>query len=214
MNISRAAVLLSHRHATRDGDDLTIWILLIGDIQDADPIAMWQRQVGNSIPTGSLISSAQRIEGHPGLGWAPFSPSALQRVDKHNAGANVYPAFDGLETSNGAITPEGLRAKWLTYIFPVGTASSIHGEPQQSAVPGPCVDIAARYLRDCELGVLLQCMPCNGRRIIPVPYRASLNWLIAVCGSRHGVTWEWKGIYEWDSSIALPPFSIKEILMI
>lgn len=215
VNIGEAAALLSHRHATRDGDDLLIWSLLIGDFEDDSPIAMWERQVGKRIPTGSLVSSAQRIQDHPGLGWAPFSPTALQRTDEQNPSPKVYPAYDGGETSDGLITPEGLRAKWLTYEFPNVTASTVdESDMQDSSLPGPCIHIAAQRLRGYKRGALLQTMPCKGPRNIPVSYRESLGWVVVVCGSLDNTVWEWKGIYEWDANIALPLFVIKEMLII
>lgn len=42
LGIGEAAAMLSHRHATRDGDDLLIWSLLIGDLEDESPVEMWQ----------------------------------------------------------------------------------------------------------------------------------------------------------------------------
>ena len=214
VNIGEAAALLSHRHATRYGDDLLIWSLLIGDIEDVSPISMWERQVGKRIATGSLISSAQRIQGHPGLGWAPFSPTALRRIDDQSANPKAYPAYDGGETSEGLITPEGLRAKWLTFTFSIVTASNIdEGEMQYTKLPEPCVDIAAQRLHGYSWGALLQAMPRQGPRNIPVSYRDSLGWVVVVCGSLDKAVWEWKGIYEWDANIALPPFTIKEILL-
>ena len=82
VNIGEAAVLLSHIHATRDGDDLLIWSLLIGDIEDVSPISMWERQIGKRIATGSLISSAQRIQDHPGLGRYSEHPLARSSDDQ------------------------------------------------------------------------------------------------------------------------------------
>ena len=215
VNIGEAAALLSHRHATRDRDDLLIWSLLIGDIVDESPIAMWERQVGKEIPTGSLISSAQRIQGHPGLGWAPFSPTTLQRLDEQGISSKVYPAYDGSGTVMGLVTAKGLRAKWLTYEFP--NASTSIGDvagTQKSELPGPCMDIAAQRLRGYRWGVLLQTMPRKGPGNIPVSHRESLGSVVAVCGSLDQATWEWKGIYEWDADVALPAFTIKEMLLI
>ena len=214
VNIGTAAALLSHRHATRDGDDLLIWSLLIGDIEDDSPVAMWERQVGKRIPTGSLVSSAQRIENRPGLGWAPFSPTALQRLNEHNTSSRTYPAYDGANTSEGLITPEGLRAKWLVYVFPVTPSPSVDArKTQDSGLSQLCLDIAVRYLWGYRYGALLQTMPRSGPRHIPVAYHESLGQVLVVCGSLDEAVWEWKGIYECDAGVTLPPFSIKEILI-
>ena len=215
VSIGEAAALLSHRHATRDGDDLLIWGLLIGDIQDDSPISMWKRQVGKSIPTGSLVSSAQRIRGHPGLGWAPFSPTALQRVDGQSISSKVYPAYDGCDSRDGLITLEGLRAKWLVYIFANGLASSVDNrESLDPAIPGMLLDYAAEHLLGYRWVALLQPMPRRGPRDIPLPYRGSLGRLVVVCGSVDQAAWEWKGIYEWDINIALPLFTMQDILLV
>ena len=215
VGIGEAAAVLSHRHATRDGDDLLIWSLLIGDIKDDSPISMWERQVGKSIKTGSLVSSVQRIHGHAGFGWAPSSPTALQRVDGQSSSSRVYPAYDGCESSKGLITPEGLRARWLTYTFSNVMASSVDTrEIQDSCFPGMLSDYAAQHLHGYRWVMLLQPMPCKGPRKIPVPYRGSLGRLVVVCGSVDKAAWEWKGVYEWDMNIALPLFTIQEILLI
>lgn len=68
VSIGEVVALLSHRHATRDGDELLIWSLLIGEIEDESPIELWRRQVGKKIKTGVLVSSAQRVAGQTGLG--------------------------------------------------------------------------------------------------------------------------------------------------
>lgn len=214
VNIGSAATLLSHRHATRDGDDLLIWSLLIGDAEDESPIAMWERQVGKWIPTGSLISSARRIEGHSGLGWAPFSPTALQRTYQKGTDSKVYPAYARQETSNGLITSEGLRAKWLVYEFPnITNFSQDEKGMQASDFPAPCKDASIQYLCGYSWGSLLQAMPCSGPRTVPVAYRESLGRVVVVCASLDKVVWEWKGVYEWDANIALPEFTIAEILI-
>jgi hypothetical protein len=112
VSIGEAASLLSHRHATRGADDLLIWSLLIGDLEDESAIEMWKRQVGKRINTGSLISSAQRLAGHLGLGWAPSQPNASRQSDDNSRlSSKTYPAYDGAETLRGLITAQGLRAK-------------------------------------------------------------------------------------------------------
>ena len=176
---------------------------------------MWKRQVGKSIPTGSLVSSAQRIQGHPGLGWAPFSPTALQRVDGQSIISKVYPAYDGCDSRKGLITLEGLRAKWLVYTFANAMASSVDNrEMQDSGIPEMLLDYAAKHLRGYSWVALLQPMPRRGPRDIPLPYRGSLGRLVVVCGSVDQAAWEWKGVYEWDVNVALPLFRIQDILLI
>jgi len=214
VDIGTAAALLSHRHATRDGDDLIIWSLLIGDMETSSPVAMWQRQVGKHIRTGCLISSAKRIQGHQGLSWAPFSPTTRQRSDNEGTVSRVYPAYAGQETSGGLVTTEGLRAKWLTFEF-LNPKRAIQDKrvTQGSTVSKQCIEIATRYLGRYKWGLLLQAMPTRGPRSVPVAYSDSIGQLIVVCGSMNKAVWEWRGVYEWDPDIALPEFRIAEILI-
>ncbi|KAL9012303.1 MAG: hypothetical protein Q9173_002924 [Seirophora scorigena] len=213
VSMGEAAALLSHRHATRDGDDLLIWSLLIGDLEDESPVEMWKRQVGKRIPTGSLISSAQRVQDHPGLSWAPYRPTALQATSNNS---QVYPAYDGSETGQGLITEEGLRAKWLVHHLPDRASFMPPGrkDMQVSGPASPYAEIADWYLDGFRWGALLQAMPRRGPRNIPSRYRGALGHVVVVCGSHDGASWEWKGIYEWSAEIPLPSFAIEEILIV
>jgi hypothetical protein len=220
VSIGEAASLLSHRHATRDADDLLIWSLLIGDLEDESPIEMWKRQVGKRINTGSLVSSAQRLAGHPGLGWAPCQPTASRPSDDNSSlSSKTYLAYDGAETLQGLITAQGLRAKWLVHEFPVVASSAVQKrtqEPQISDLLEPIAKITTHYLSGYKRGALLQALPCKGvlQRNIPVSYRESTGPIVVICGSLDGANWQWKDIYEWDTSAALPQFGMKEIWLV
>ncbi|KAI4265066.1 MAG: hypothetical protein L6R38_009674, partial [Xanthoria sp. 2 TBL-2021] len=181
LSIGEAAALLSHRHATQAGDDLFIWSLMIDDFENESPVEMWKRQVGKKIPTGFLISSAQRVQGYRGLGWAPYLPVVLPQTKQSNANGRSYPAYDGGETSRGTIDREGLRAKWLVYEISDDFHSSKAYKQHLS-----------QYLGGFKWGALLQVMPCSGPRNIAVPYRGALGAVVVVCGSHDKITWEWK----------------------
>lgn len=75
LDIGEAVALLSHRHATRDGEDPLIWSLLIGDVEDDSPVEMWKRQVGRNI-----TSSAPRVQHEQGLRWVPLPPNVIPPV--------------------------------------------------------------------------------------------------------------------------------------
>lgn len=220
VSIGEAAALLSHRHATRDADNLLIWSLLIGDLEDESPIEMWKRQVGNTIQTGSLVSSAKRIAGHPGLGWAPLQPTASRRTADHSSlSPKTYPAYDGADTKRGLITAQGLRARWLVHEFPVVVSSAVQERTQElpiSSLPNPIAEITTHYLLRYRWGALLQPLPCKGtlQRNIPVPYPESTSPVVVICGSLDQVNWQWKDIYEWDTSTPLPHFVLKDVLLI
>ena len=197
LSIGEAAALLSHRHATRDGDDLLIWSLLIGDVADKSPVDMWRRQIGKSINTGSLISSARRVQGHLGLSWAPYLPTVLQHNQDPSNVSKVYPAYDGSETFRGKITKQGLRAKWLVHRVP---DLVILGTPriglQSSIFSAAYSEIANQYLNGFEYGALLQPLPRTGPRNMAPRYRGVLGHVMVICGSHDGTAWEWIGIYE------------------
>lgn len=174
---------------------------------------MWKRQVGKRIPTGSLISSAQRVQDHPGLSWAPYRPTALQATSNNS---KVYPAYEGSETGQGLITEEGLRAKWLVHHLP-DRATFIPPGRKDLQVSGPASsysEIANWYLDGFRWGALLQAMPRIGPRNIPSRYRGAVGHVVVVCGSHDGASWEWKGIYEWSAEISLPSFAIEEMLIV
>jgi hypothetical protein len=216
VSIGEAAALLSHRHPTRDGDDLLIWSLLIGDVEDQKPEEMWKRQVGRFINTGCLLSSAPRLKC-PGFGWAPSSPTAPRQMDTLTAGRRTYLAFDGEGTMRGRITTDGLCTLWLTYKF----SSSAPNEEQ----PGVGLhedfdfqqrmrDLAERYVQNYAWGILLKVCPCKGPKNVPIQYRDCDGQLLVVCGSHDGVRWEWRDVYEWGAGVFLPRFQLEKVLLI
>ncbi|EXJ94463.1 hypothetical protein A1O1_02859 [Capronia coronata CBS 617.96] len=121
ISIGEAAVLLSHRHATRDDDDLLIWNLLAGDMETSDPADMWRRRIGKKISTEALVSSCPRLRGVPGFHWAPSRPTMPRRTHTSVLSSNgkEFPPFEGVDARDGYVTVDGLRAKWLTFEFGV-----------------------------------------------------------------------------------------------
>jgi hypothetical protein len=83
----------------------------------------------------------------------------------------------------------------------------------------PIAKITTYYLPGYKRGALLQTLPCKGvlQRDIALSY-PELSQLtgpiVVICGSLDGVNWQWKDIYEWDTSAQLPQFGIEEILLI
>jgi hypothetical protein len=65
---------LCSQPASRPGDDIVIWSLLLGDDQIFfDPVEFWRSKINIWICTGFLISSAARCK-EKGLSWVPASP--------------------------------------------------------------------------------------------------------------------------------------------
>lgn len=57
LTISTAASLLSHREASRPGDDIVIWSLLLGDTAYHNAKAFWKSRQGHTLDTSFLVSS-------------------------------------------------------------------------------------------------------------------------------------------------------------
>ncbi|KAK4942217.1 hypothetical protein LTR10_017974 [Elasticomyces elasticus] len=211
ISIGEATVLLSHRHATRDEDDVLIWSLLIGDIE-GDAAEMWKRQVGKKIPTGALVSSAPRLQSTPGLRWAPCRPTMARRSTGVSTPVHekTYLAYDGGDSKDGVITTDGLRARWLTFQFSVAD----HGPGLSILVIDKLHMIKERHLEGFAEGILLQVCPTRGPSNVPLPDPGSDNHVVVVGGSHDGVGWEWKGIFEWDRRCPLPQFAVEEILLV
>ncbi len=218
IGISEAMVLLSHRHATRDEDDVLVWNLLVGNVERQDAAAMWKREVGKRISSGALISSAPRLQDIPGFGWAPSRP-ALPRRPESTPGVRAtktFVAYDYGDSKEGEITAGGLRAKWLTFRIPVpetGAAQQI-GARENSEIVRNLNEIEQRYLANFVHGILLRVSAARGPRNLPLPYQGSDDHMLVVCGSHDGAGWEWRGIYGWERSCPLPSFIVEEVLLV
>ena len=75
LSIGTAGTLLSFREASRPGDDIAIWSLLLNDKVYQNAKAFWKSRQGDILGTSFLVSSDPRLKKR-GLGWAPSSPTA------------------------------------------------------------------------------------------------------------------------------------------
>lgn len=112
ISVQEGTCLLSHRHASRPGDEIVIWSLLLGDVVHRTPVDFWRAQEGQIINTGLLMSSIPRIKGHKGLGWAPTRPNL-----PFDTTTQRFPAYDGNATAYANITRKGLEGFWLIAKF-------------------------------------------------------------------------------------------------
>lgn len=216
INIGEAAELLSHRHPTRDGDDLLIWSLLIGDLEDKDTVALWRRQIRKKIPVGSLISSAPRLKT-VGLGWAPSSPVLRSKIDAYGGKRKAYAPFDGEMTMTGLITPDGLLSSWMVFKF----LSAKHARPTQNIDSTERIEfyerlsvIVRQLTAEFTWGVLLMMCPRRGSRDVPIEYPKCKGQMLVVCASQDGSRWQWRNIYEWEKNVSLPQFTLEKILIV
>ena len=62
LSTENGAKFLSHRAASRPGDDIVIWGLLLGDDVYYDAEALWRSRIEKCIVTSFLVSSAPRVK--------------------------------------------------------------------------------------------------------------------------------------------------------
>jgi len=229
-----AGNLLSHRYATRPGDDIVIWSLLSGTTIFESAEALWRSRIpgrGSPIKTGYLISSAPRLQDVEYFGWAPSTPVVHSRVNTHD---RAYSSFDGERSEEGQVTPEGLLARWLAHDVSLRDTEAYKGIPWTAKL---------QWDEECALWVPqpLPEKPCNSclhaakelHRHYPwVRYLQPLTYLdlkyyagagergefhgpvFAICASKDRKSWEWKGVFEWHVSYSLPVFHEAFVILI
>ncbi|OBT91837.1 hypothetical protein VE01_10157 [Pseudogymnoascus verrucosus] len=80
--------------------------------------------------------------------------------------------------------------------------------------------ISSTFLSGFQWGVLLRPLTTPERQnlqVKPLPLVYEDNPaapLVAVCGSNDGREWVWRGVHLWDSSVALPSFEVRKLLII
>jgi hypothetical protein len=209
VSIEEAGSLLSWRQASRPGDDIVIWSLLVGDEKFNDAKSLWGSKIDSiqrAVSTGFLVSSASRVKDVPGMGWAPAHPT----LDR--AAGKVYVADDGHGSQTGVMTEEGLKSYWgvhafesshdllLPYQFAVhqtAKAQSEHEYRWLGLFQALAWDIGFEYAR-------------TARR-----YRGNARGpLFAICGSDDRKVWTWIGVYEWATDKPLPEFTSDNVLLI
>lgn len=180
LSIEMSGSLLSHRPASRPGDDFVIWSLLISEktiFHSAE--AFWKSmqglafqtsaKTGNifssaaTIGTGYLVSSAPRLKMR-GLGWAPASPALHPSTKSEQYGLDV---FDGGKSQPGYITADGLVADWLLCKFhATGFRAMINSMAARlwmrfpdSQCPHNLARIRAQYLQGYRWGAILCPIP-------------------------------------------------------
>lgn len=118
--VEEVGYLLSQRHASRKNDEITIWGLLSNLGPPKNVVQFWESR--QQVSTAFLISSAPRVEGNPGYGWAPVTPyirpqrRTVQLDEKRMHVYSVrYPSYDGRGSYSACITTQGLWSLWLVH---------------------------------------------------------------------------------------------------
>lgn len=232
----QAGSLLSHRPASRPGDDVVIWSLLLQDKVCHDAETFWRSREGSGLRTSFLMSSAPRLR-KPGLRWAPSSPMAeavtLPTLPTLQTGTRIL-AFDGSDSDSGTITSKGFEAPWWFFDFvgpyPGSTMISnvlgIEVEPEDTTCRRNLSRIRRTYLNGCLWGAILRPVRATTSRQSTTYRGDSSKTFVAVCGTNARVRfymvkkpdderepWHWKGLYQWDMSEPLPKFTRARILL-
>ena len=176
LTIETSGSLLSHRAASREGDDFVIWSLLMSEktiFYNAE--AFWKSMQGvafqtsaktgeifhsaASIGIGYLVSSAPRLKTR-GLGWAPASPASRTPTQSKEYSLDW---FDGGPSEMGLITLDGLVADWLLCKIdgtgPWSMVSSMAARLRKPSLESQCpqnfAGIRKRYLQGYRWGAVL-----------------------------------------------------------
>ena len=206
MAVETAGSHLSHRAASRPGDDVVIWSLLTRDKVEKTPRTVmqrllcqdkvyeqskkfWKRQRGRTLSTSFLVSSAPRLKTR-GLRWAPSSPVAQLWQNPVNGTTSRLLALDGVESELGSITKDGFLADWLTYNFignfvgarTVSTWLEVEISPMDDRCEVNLRRIRHRFLRGYLYGMILR--PSDNQTVNnPAPSRSNEKILLAVCAT-------------------------------
>ncbi len=232
MTVQTGGSLLSHRAASRPGDDMVIWSLLLDDRVYKNAESFWKSKEDQTLPTSFLVSSVPRLKKR-GLGWAPSSPIAHLIQPRPNCPKTRLLAFDGAESETGVVIKDGFLARWLMYelIGPRAGANKLSPilkldiQPEYQSCHANLRVIRHRYLKGYMWGALLR--PVNILTYSgPAPNRGDTNrTLLVVCATNKRfnwpwdtddrIHWQWRGVYEWDMAEPLPKFVFtKDILLV
>ena len=164
--LKSAGHTLSYRPASRKGDDLVIWSLLIGldkngiatlpfgDVdQDSEEfcVRFWQTFIGEWIDTGFLMSSAPRLTSSC-FTWAPRTATCLP--DNDDAWL-IQSNLDGASTQAARITDQGILGDWLLYRFKPKEILLLQIGPQTSGLMRRLKEICEEHLKACSGGALV-----------------------------------------------------------
>lgn len=220
LTVENSAMYLSHRPASRPGDDVVIWSLLLDEKVYENAIDFWRSREDRIIHTSFLVSTTPRLNIWR-LGWAPASPNFF-----HGTSAVSQPRSMGIDQQSsevGRITAEGLKADWLfCRLGGLSTAMSKLPLGRRAFNVSNVRSIRKKFLQNHQWGALLRPLVANGSiDLLPAMNQEDASRiLVVVCGANefpHGgdATWEWRGVHEWDLREPLPAFQYqKNILLV
>ena len=235
LSLESSGSLLSHRAASRKGDDIVIWSLFLRDQAFEDATKFWKSRIGVGVLTIFLVSSAPRLR-LKGFNWAPSSPTAHLIRDPSSDSKTYWLSFDGSGSQLGLIGSEGLEATWLRYQFvgtkiphnPLTALDSTDFDTENVSCRSNPRQIRKKFLRRYRWGALLQ--PLGNDANEPAQLRGDNSRpLVVVCGTNGSLDWtvnpfrhkddtripcRWRGVYQWDMSEPLPMFEMARKILV
>lgn len=113
-SFEEAGYLLSHRHASRVGDEIKIWSMLsVGKLYNNDEVGDFVSHV-KTVKTAFLLSSSPRCPTRP-FRWAPESPRLHPHAGHLRPNAEDYHSYNGDGSLPGRVSDGGFWASWLGY---------------------------------------------------------------------------------------------------
>jgi hypothetical protein len=222
IDIPEATAILSHRHASRPGDDIVIWSLMVSTEPFFTAKDFWEPKTG-ILRSGYLMSDLPRLQDVPGRSWAPSRPQLAACVWTHDPFSlelKQHPGrvYDGVGSTWGVITDSGLRTAWHAYEHTQRREASL-GDDTMGAlnVDRILCDIVQQY--NIQERVIILAYPGphgpiqhEDNRTIYVGHLGGP--LYAVISSDDETAWKWIGLYEWPSNVEGPAFKSKLLTLI
>ena len=215
LSVENSAMFLSHRPASRPGDDIVIWSLLLNEKVYETAIDFWRSRQGEIIQTSFLVSTAPRLNVWR-LGWAPASPRIF--LDSVTASGPRSMGINAITSEVGMITDEGLKARWLFYKLGRLKMAASKLPLGRRVLHFSNVEIICKtFLQDYQWGALLR--PLKAYEDVPAINQEDMSRiLVVVCGTNDdphdGAAWEWRGVHEWDVREPLPTFKYEEQILL
>lgn len=218
LTVENSGMFLSHRPASRPGDDVMIWSLLLDENVCENAIDFWRSRQGNIVHTSFLVSTTPRLDIWR-FGWAPASPRMYLDISATSEPRSM--GVNDVTSKVGLITPEGLRADWLFCRL-----GSLSMAASKLPLGGKVLRfsnlqfIRKKFLSKYQWGALLRPLRANE----PIEHIPATNQedvtrvLVVVCGTNDfpedDTAWEWRGVHEWDLREPLPTFKYKKQILL